>query len=324
VNFESISVIVQGPIFRSVAAEELGSTFRCLASVRRLLPGAEVILSTWKGANVSGLAPDRVVESEDPGENFRMELGVLRPAANIRRQIVSTRAGLCEATRPYAIKLRADAELRGTAFIDLQQRFSARADELRLFQEHLVAPTFISWNPDRLEPRLFHVSDVFFFGRTEDLRNLFSSPLPPVRCVPEEFAPDDPERAAAEFLTRHTQEQYLHVSFLRHHIQNSYSTFVQPTPAMRRLHDLYIANNYMLASLSRLGVYVHKFHHHGPIATAAHYTEGEWQRLYARFCDHGFRPAPDPQAWSKRFFIHLSKLRTSLRKGTGRSFGAVC
>ncbi len=318
-NPEHISVIVQGPVFRAASADDRGSTLRCIASVRHHLPGAEVILSTWRGADFSGLASDRVLENEDPGENIRMEGGVLKPAANIRRQMVSTRAGLREATRPYAIKLRADAELRSTAFMELQQRYPARSDDLRLFQERMVVPTFISWNPDRLEPRLFHISDLFFFGRTDDLLSLFSSPMPPVRCVPEEFAPDDPERARADFQARQTQEQYLHASFLHGHIHLPCSDLIQPVPTMRRLHDLYLANNYVLASLGQLGVYVHKFHHHGGLAKVSHYTIGEWQRLYARFCDPSFRPAPDFEAWLKRMLCPLVKLRDFWRERRGGS-----
>jgi len=49
-----------------------------LDSVRRHLPSAEVILSTWAGSDSRGLAPDMLVESADPGAEccFRYHFGL--------------------------------------------------------------------------------------------------------------------------------------------------------------------------------------------------------------------------------------------------------
>ena len=95
-----ISVIVQGPIMGG--AERL--TGRAIESVRRVLPGAEIILSTWHGSDTGALACDALVLSDDPGATNWLRRGdaaaLDKKLNNGNRQIVSTRAGLARATRP--------------------------------------------------------------------------------------------------------------------------------------------------------------------------------------------------------------------------------
>src|ERR1700722_6259048 len=106
-----ISVVVQGPI----ASKGPGkiSTAECVESIRRCLPGAEVILSTWEGADVSDLDFDVLVKSQDPGPQFRPD-GVF---FNLNRQIVSTLGGLKKVTRLYAVKMRSDSQLTHIGFL---------------------------------------------------------------------------------------------------------------------------------------------------------------------------------------------------------------
>ena len=60
VDNKDITVVVQGAVDRE-------KTPICLQSIRRMLPGAFIILSTWEGTDVDGLEYDDVVLSEDPG-----------------------------------------------------------------------------------------------------------------------------------------------------------------------------------------------------------------------------------------------------------------
>ncbi len=49
-----ISVVVQGPIVgKPEDPYEKRLTYRCLESVHKYLPGAEVIVATWKGSLAS-------------------------------------------------------------------------------------------------------------------------------------------------------------------------------------------------------------------------------------------------------------------------------
>ena len=56
INPKDVSVVVQGAV-------DAKHTPRCLASIRKYLPGAYIILSTWEGQKVEGLDCDKVVTS---------------------------------------------------------------------------------------------------------------------------------------------------------------------------------------------------------------------------------------------------------------------
>ncbi len=59
VPLQEISVVVQGPVVgASSDPDDRQLTRRCLTSIRALLPNAEIILSTWRGSDVSGLQLD--------------------------------------------------------------------------------------------------------------------------------------------------------------------------------------------------------------------------------------------------------------------------
>ena len=51
IDSKDISVIVQGPINKK-------ETPKCLKSIRKFLPEAEIILSTWQGTDISNLDYD--------------------------------------------------------------------------------------------------------------------------------------------------------------------------------------------------------------------------------------------------------------------------
>lgn len=105
VDSSEISVIIQGP---SLHNEGNGSQLEaCVDSIRRILPQAEIILSTWKGQSYNPDIVDYVVLSEDPGSVSNW----LGQSWNFNRMVVSTRNGLEKASRPYTLKFRADLRL---------------------------------------------------------------------------------------------------------------------------------------------------------------------------------------------------------------------
>ena len=91
IKSQDISVVVQGNVDKV--------TVDTLQSVRRFLPKAEIILSTWKAAAYEGLDYDKLVLSKDPGAvTFDIRLNKLN---NINRIIVSSKAGVRHAKRKY-------------------------------------------------------------------------------------------------------------------------------------------------------------------------------------------------------------------------------
>jgi hypothetical protein len=96
-----------------------------VASVRRVLPAAQLIVSTWQGSDVVGLDADDVILNEDPGSVPLIdEDGVATPRMmNVNRMLVSSRSGVERCERPWAIKLRSDSPMESPAFVDWIGRY---------------------------------------------------------------------------------------------------------------------------------------------------------------------------------------------------------
>ena len=106
VKLSDVSVVLQGPVrFETPESVE---------SVRRLLPEAELILSTWEDEDVSSLGPIRVLRSEKPSAPIQHDR--LSVPNNLNRLIRSTKKGVAAVTRPYVLKMRSDMVLDSLAF----------------------------------------------------------------------------------------------------------------------------------------------------------------------------------------------------------------
>jgi hypothetical protein len=193
-----ISVIVQGPVHPQ-------QTTTVLASVRQTLPGAEILLSSWRDSDLAWLdrsLVDRVVLSADPGPNANRSPDGRR--LNMNRQILSTAAGLRAATRGHALKLRTDIALTGNGFLTHFGAYAPSPDH-RILTERVIA--LPAYRP-RVTP--FMVADYCFFGRRADLLTLWDIPAyPPPRALMAGI----PDPAA----TPHDSGDYLwHLLLARH------------------------------------------------------------------------------------------------------------
>lgn len=278
-KLSEISVIVQGPIDRAL-------TPRCLESVRRFLPGAEVILSTWQGSDLTGLSFDRVLESVDPGGSSSSLDRKL--AFNVNRQIVSTVNGLKAASADYAIKVRTDMEFTGAGFLELAERYPKRCDKWRVFDERIVICAVPTMSPRRrglcLSP-----SDWFDYGRRTDLLKLWDVPLDVNHEVARWFEarPRPKPDRQPQFLWRFIPEQFVFVQCLRKHAPVEMDHLGDNRRDLRELTDLVFANNFIIAEEARLGVWFRKYVH-GSEAVCSYFSHVEWQRLYQHYCDTEF------------------------------------
>ena len=141
-----ISVVFQGPL---VFDKERCLTNSCMNTVRSILPGAEIILSTWKTENIisiEGANFDILVINEDPGT-----FSILPDStgSNVNRQIISTLNGLKAATRKYALKMRTDNYLTHAGFKEYFGRYLKRCMEFKILEERVLALAFGTVNPRR-------------------------------------------------------------------------------------------------------------------------------------------------------------------------------
>lgn len=170
INTSEISVIVQGAVDKK-------NTPLCIKSIRKYLPGAEVILSTWKGTNTEGLDYDSLILNDDPGGRR-----VGKKIDNVNRQIVSTKNGVAAANRKYVLKVRSDVELRNCGFLRKWESKSNRSQHREngyiLFENKIIASVLFCkkcLSQNTLIPTPFHLSDWFQFGLRGDLELLWNT-----------------------------------------------------------------------------------------------------------------------------------------------------
>ncbi len=290
----AVGVVVQGPVVgRYDEPPHQRHTKAVLQSVRRVLPEAELVLSTWEGADLAGLDADTVVLSPDPGPRTSRETGRHALVNNVNRQVVSTRAGLEALNRPYALKLRSDLELVHAGFLRYAGGWPTRDDRVRVFRERVLVSTTFTANPrrafdvygegdarrsGRVDRFPYHVSDWVQFGLLEDLVELWRTPTWDVQF---------------EWLLGNrvvTSEQWVWMSLLNKHDQGA--SFERRDVLEHSA--LSITNNLVVLEPEDLGVRLLKFVPEPRHATAL-LTHGEWERMYERYCTDRRRVLPDPQ-----------------------------
>lgn len=201
INSKEISVVVQGAISGSSKdSKDVQYTRICLDSIRNILPDSKIILSTWKNTDLKGLDYDLLIENEDPGSNIMDTYN-----SNCFRQIVSTLNGIKAVETKYVVKTRADIEFKGPDFIKYFEYFnSINFDkEYKVLNKRVV--TMTTANPNRRYCLPFNISDWFFFGETEDVRNIFDFQLSEEIII----------RDSRKIINPYYPEQYIWINFLR-------------------------------------------------------------------------------------------------------------
>jgi len=172
IGSDRISVVIQGPIARQKSGDR-STTDECVRSVRAHLPRAQIILSTWDGADTSGLdGVDHLVTSQDPGGIWNY---VKQRENNVNRMIRSTNRGLALATREYCLKFRTDLQLTSD-WICRVDSTAEKSDPYSLFSAPITTTSFFVRDPSVI-PMIFHPSDIVQFGRTQDLADFWDQPL---------------------------------------------------------------------------------------------------------------------------------------------------
>jgi hypothetical protein len=285
-NSSDFSVVIQGPIMGKPGdVYEHQKTLQCLESIKHVLPDAEIILSTWKGSEYSHLFYDKIVLNDDPGAISYNDFELKNVFNNNNRQIVSTYNGLKEASRKYSIKMRGDFRFESTSFFSLIDKFT-EVNKYRFFKHRILVPTYVSRDPERI-PLLYHISDLFQVGYTEDLLDLWNIPLQPepqtTRTYPyNPFFVNSPFRDY-KYSNRFACEQYIWYAFAKKRGLDLSIKYMSNIPVSKIAPSLVsIIDNFIIASPQQLGIVVpssilQKFNKN------YFYTFNKWQELYNKF-----------------------------------------
>ena len=259
-DFSGLSIVIQGP------TELSGLPIATLAArtARDAFPGAEVILSSWCGDQIDKVRNlvDKLVLSVDPGPQHH-SAGVL----NINRQIISSRAGVGVATRPYVLKARSDLIFRDSR---LWTEYHAHQRLFRTAQGHdpILITNLTTINPRRQE-RYFALCDWIYLGPRDKMVELVATPP-----FPDDYLT---YQLNGESLLRFNAEQWIVVNFLARYgldldtLPNGYVTGA----TIARVHSELVGRYFALTSWFRLGLGTQK-HRIATFSLDEMYTHREW------------------------------------------------
>jgi hypothetical protein len=281
------SVVVQGPIIGKPGEEyKKQKTLQCLKSIKRVLPDAEIIISTWKGSDVGHITYDKIVFNDDPGAISYNDYGLKNVLNNTNRQIVSTHNGLKLASRKYAIKMRGDFILENTSFFSLMDTFT-EVNKYRFFKHRVLVPNYVSRDPEKT-PLLYHISDLFQVGYTADLQDLWDIPLQPepqtTRAYPYNTLFINNPFRDYKYSMQFAAEQYIWYSFAKKRGLDLHLNYFCQIPVRIISPSLVsIIDNFIIASPQQLGIVIpesilYKFNKNFL------YTHQKWKELYEAFC----------------------------------------
>lgn len=282
ISGEKISVVIQGPIYDDM-------TKKSCQSIRENLPGAEIVLSTWKGSQVQDLDYDILVENEDPG-NFTfvlpkvMDNGTDLYPMNINRQIVSTKNGIENATRQFVCKMRSDSILTGAGFLDAYIKYNNPISQPynKLLTHRVI--TLTSVNPKRYFPFCFYLCDWFFFGLKDDVFNMWNIPL-----VKEEDLKLSKLDGRYYMVDNFGNEQYMWLGFLKKFMDISIRNGYDLNRELLRQSEESYGNCCIFLTAKKAGVYSQKVKNTGYgdatwKSNAGLYTINDWKRMYNEHC----------------------------------------
>ncbi|MEJ7559229.1 MAG: WavE lipopolysaccharide synthesis family protein [Pedobacter sp.] len=171
---ENLSFVVQGPVLKdSAIADGIFSTKDVLSSIRTHFPGSEIILSTWKGTETSGLEYDKVILNDDPGAIVIP--GVSSPF-NHNRLILSSRNGIAIASHSVVVKTRSDVMFLNNSLLKRLDYIKPLKGRYAIFRNSVLSTNYYVRNPVRMN-LLYHASDILLVGKKVDMELFFSAPL---------------------------------------------------------------------------------------------------------------------------------------------------
>jgi hypothetical protein len=312
-EFNHVSVVIQGPVQTYQGRDQVeGITKKCLLSIRKHLPGATIILSTWQGQDLSGLDYDQLVLSEDPGQNNDGYCPV-----NYYRQIMSTKAGLDCVTTSYAIKLRSDNYLTGNQFVQIQQSFPKNSDKDKIFKEKVVINSNLFRRTSNGHRVIFSVSDFFYYGLTADLQLIWDQPPFTEQLFSDQLLAKSGQRSKA-FKALEAEQVYCQIWLKR---------LTQEVPSLIHRYDVskqdlkfwdrFLANNIIIGDPETMGLGLRAASTRN-FKRANEYSHLDWLKLYRKHCDKQqvipFSLAQLSLSCRRFFKLPISRLYTKIKR----------
>ena len=290
-----IGVVIQGAVYPQITAKSV-------ASARRILPHAHIILSTWEGADTRGIEGcDEILYNTDPHH-----VGVEYPC-NLNRMIVSTLAGLRRLKTKYALNMRTDFTLESSNFLRIFEENPRTDCGMKFLTRRVVC---YGWTA---EPgRYYQMGDFYHFGLTRDVLDIWNTP----QMSDEEMfwfrnghVPAEPS-LLAWIPVRYHAEQYLWLNFLRRKGVNlDFIDYTDPRKKHAEISERSFSDNLIFASFVEFSVFAHREH-------LFRYNIGDgrrvstfldWVRICRRYNPH-YTPVFVPLKYRRKIALYFSNI----------------
>lgn len=173
IKSEEISVVLRGAVDETVLMQSL-------INLKKFLPKAEIIISTWEGTVLPEKANGfyhKLILSKDPGavhndpENIRWNM--------LLRILKACEAGVEAAERKYVLSMRSDLLLLKPNFLRYFDKFNKRDEKYSLAKHKILVNSFVTpiyfKEGNVKHPTPFHISDWWHFGLKEDLKMYYDA-----------------------------------------------------------------------------------------------------------------------------------------------------
>lgn len=272
-NDNNISFIIRGQYSGSHPSDRNSITFCLIRSIQKFFPDSLIYYVIWKNYSlINNLRIQhrrvKIIEIDDPGGPGFISLKNLDQQNNINRQIVSVKAILDEVKTNYTCIVRSDFLFHNNNLITLYKRINSHkySSTYKVFEQPILTTFYGSVNSKKNflsnSPNYpFHPSDIFHFGLTKDIKNLFDIPLMDkadfsyylshARGYSKKINKYD-----SAYLCRYLPEQYLFRKFLVKNRILQETDFLHMEDRPERYENIsnkYICNSFFMVSFRELG-----------------------------------------------------------------------
>ena len=315
ISSKDVSVVVQGAIDKK-------ETIICLKSIRKYLPDAEIILSSWENSDVEDLKSfcDKIILSKDPG-GFKFGRG--EDLNNLKRQLISTQAGLNECNRKYILKFRTDLVLKNNNILKYNNKLK-RINKFKLFQNRILTNDIYTFKyiTDGTNKCFypFQISDWWHFGLSEDIKMLFDIPIPQEPEFSEYYMthkkPEDKFVYWDSLTWQMTPEQYIHSTCAKKYFSEIiFKDFTDTNEIVIRQSEVYVINNFIVLDRDESGINIQKPIYSNMILgnciehrEDSHYSKIIWVNDYEKYIDKKYTLKQKLNKHSKALYNHFKNL----------------
>lgn len=316
INQNEISVLIAAPI-------NLTHTHQCISSIRKHLPKAEIIISTWQGEPIETVDCNQLILNE----HQHVLKDVLTPSSSsLLRKLILTQSGLKKCSKKYILKLSTYITLSSSKIISYTNQFLARDQQYEMFNKKIITSSYFSkkflTNGKEHQPTPFYVSDSICFGLKEDLDNLYHIPLPK---EPEHtrYFKTNPYRGLKKTLVEQSH-QYAHEQYILYHAAKKKFPNLSFQNAMDYdkyniiMSDQIIANNFIILPPKLLDItYLPTSEHPHydtwckfPLAMPYNLWKGLYRydvflNDYKKYCDNSYKTPL--KTWFTNSFLNFAK-----------------